>query len=161
MKTKILYIADDGRKFDNILACKKYEKKLERQKKMKEEELSDSFLLSVGFDAKKYKTELEKNRMLSLTWLIFDKYGNIIGLKTSGGGLLERYGINCDFRYASGEDENDPEIMKNWLRKNKLYGHALSSFLNRNSEFYKLSMLEKLKNLSWEVENGEIVNVAW
>lgn len=161
MRIKTLYIADDGKEFNSILDCEKYERELERQKKEESEELSDSFLLSVGFDVKKYETRLEKNQALSLTWLIFDKYGNIKGLKTSGGGLLERFGVKCDFQYVSGDDEENPEIMENWLRKNKLYGNALSSFTNRNTKFYKLNMLEKLKNLCWEIENGEIVNAAW
>ena len=161
MRTKTLYIADDGMEFNSILDCEKYEKELEQQAKAKSEELSDSFLLSIGFDVRKYETKLEKNQVLNLTWLIFDKYGNIIGLKTSGGGLLERYGIKCDFRYVSGDDEDNSEIMENWLRKNKLYEHALSSFSNRNLKFYQLSMIEKLENLGWEIENGKIVNAAW
>lgn len=50
MRTKTLYIADDGKEFDNSIECQKYERQLEQQKKEKSEKLSDSFLLSVGFD---------------------------------------------------------------------------------------------------------------
>ena len=161
---RVAYIAEDGKAFDFETDCKEYEKQLEKQK---EEEYqreiqkrSDEFLLSVGFDAKKYDTELQKNQVLGITWLIFDKYGNIRGLKTIGGGLMERYGIKCDFRYVSG-DRKDPEVMENWLRKNKLYGHSLSSFKNRHPAFYEKNLLEKLENLEWEVKNGELVNNAW
>ena len=161
MRTKTLYIADDGMEFNSSLDCEKYERELERQKKEESKELSDSFLLSVGFDVRKYETELEKNQALSLTWLIFDKYGNIKGLKTSGGVLLERYGIKCDFRYVSGDDEEDTEIMENWLRDNKLYGHALECFSERNPKFYELDMLGKLKNLCWEVKDGKLIDNAW
>lgn len=161
MRTKALFITNDGMEFNHIVDCIKHEKELERQEKVKSEELSDSFLLSVGFDVKKYKTKLEKNQILNLTWLIYDKYGNIVGLKTCGFGLLERHGIKCDFRCVSGDDENDSKIMKNWLTKNKLYAHALSRFTDRNVEFYQLSMIEKLENLGREFKNGEIVNAAW
>lgn len=166
MRRETTYVAEDGKRFDNLLDCENYEKELEKQREeelLKEvKRLSDDFLLSVGFDVSKYNTELEKNQVLNMTWLIFDKFGNIKGLKTCGGGSLERHGIKCDFRYISGDDKNDTEIMENWLRKNKLYGHALSSFADRNYvEFYKWDLLGKLENLCWEVKNGKLVNNAW
>ena len=162
---RTMYIADDGMEFESFCECKRYEKELERQKEeeraLQEKALSDEFLLSVGFDVKKYPTELEKNQALSITWLIFDHYGNSIGLKTSGGGLLERYGITCDFRYVSGDNENDPEIMENWLRENKLYGHALECFAERTPAFYEMPLIEKLENLCWDVGKGKLINTAW
>lgn len=84
-------------------------------------------------------------------------------MKTCGGGLLERHGVTCDFRYVSGdENDNDPEIMDNWLRENKLYGHVLTSFDERPyAEFYQWDLLGKLKNLCWEVKGGQLVNTAW
>lgn len=166
MKTETAYVAEDGKRFECRWDCEKYERELEKKK---EEELmkkvkkaSDAFLLSVGFDTSQYETIREKNDALNLFWLVFDKQGKVYGLKSSGGGLLERHGIKCDFRYVSGDDEEDKEIMENWLRKNKLYGNRLHSFADRkNLEFYEWDLLTKLENLGWEVKNGELANTAW
>lgn len=161
MKSKMIYIADDGTEFDNRLDCEKHERELERRKKEEDKAALDSFLASVGFDSSKFETELEYNNALNATWLIFDKYGNIKGLKTCGGGNLERNGVTFDFRYISGDDRNDSEILENWLRDNKLYGHNLSSFSRRVKAFYEMPFLDKLKNLGWEVKNEQLVNTGW
>ena len=162
---RVAYIAEDSNTFDSAFDCQKYEKDLEKKKEeayqREVQRCSDAFLLSVGFDLEKHNTEIKKNQALGITWLIFDKYGNVRGLKTSGGGLMERHGIKCDFRYVSSDDKKDPETMENWLRKNRLYGHQLSSFTNRHPDFYKKNLLEKLETLDWEIENGEILNTAW
>lgn len=162
---KIQYIAEDGTLFDAQLDCILYERKKAEQEKERllneTRTLSNTFLRSVGFDVESYKTQLQKNRALGRSWIIFDKSGTVKGLKTCGGGLLERDGIRCDFRYVSGDDRNDPEIMENWLRKQGLYGHALGSFADRNPEFYQKDMLGMLKILGWEVQNGALVNNAW
>lgn len=72
-----------------------------------------------------------------------------------------RGGVTYDFRYISGDDKKDPEIMENWLRKQKYYGHNLSSFTERNESFYALDLLGKLKNLGWDVEDGRLVHNKW
>ncbi len=146
MISESIYITDD----------REDDKELNEKKR-----LSSEFLLSVGFDEQKYSTESEKKNILNLTWLIFDKYGNIKGLKTCGCGLIERNGVKCDFRDVEGDNENDPDIMINWLRKNNLYGHRLCSFFNRHIEFYRMNFLGKLEWLEWEVSNGELINTTW
>lgn len=157
---RITYIADDGTKFDTAAECKDYENEQSRLQKEKEQQLSNAFLDNVGFNISQYKTEKALNQAISHAWVIFDKKGHIKGLKICGGELLERDGIKCDFRYVIGE-KDDLETLDNWLRENKLYGHALSSFTDRNPEFYKLDMLYKLHNLGWKVENNRLVNTNW
>lgn len=61
----------------------------------------------------------------------------------------------------SGENKKDPEIMENWLRKNKLYGHALCSFVERRESFYQCDMLRKLQILGWYIKDNKIVKAAW
>ena len=155
MRTRTIYIAEDGKEFDNEHDCRLHEKYLILVKETEEREACEAFFLSIGIDLSTYKTELERNQAIGLAYLVFDKHANVKGIKTVGGGLKKRYGIECDFVYAT-SSADEPEALENWLKENKLYAHALSSFLNRNKAFYEMPLIDKLKNLCWEVENGEL-----
>lgn len=166
MRVERTYIAEDGKKFETPFACMEYEQEVERKKEEEErretKRLSDSFLISVGFNVNAFGNEEQMRKALNLTWLVFDENGNVKGLKTCGGGLLERHGIPCDFRYIAGSSRRDPEIMENWLRRNKWYAHALSSFAERKQqEFYRMDLLGKLQCLGWDVKGGKLVNNMW
>lgn len=158
MRTELIYIADDNKKFANYRDCLQYEKKLEMRKKreyaLQVKEASDRFLMSVGFNPNIYKSSREMNRALDYTWLIFDKYGRMEGLKTC---YSHNYPMNgCDFSYASG-NRKDKTILDNWLREHRLYAHLLRSFVERSYlDFYEWNMLRKLENLGWKVEHGMI-----
>lgn len=160
MKTKTLYIADDGKEFDNRFDCERHEKSLKKKKKAEEKEACEQFFLSIGIDIAAY-TEKERNQIFGISYLVFDKYGEIKGIKTVGGGQKKRYGIECDFKWVSSSDPKDKEALVNWLEEKGLYTHCLSSFLYRTKAFYDRTFLEKLENLCWEVENGELVNTVW
>lgn len=121
---------------------------------------SNEFLKSVGFDVEKYKTTAEYNRAMRNMWLVFDKFGNVKCLKSCGIDDEEN-GIKCDFRYVSGKETDNPEIMSNWLRENKLYAHALCSFVERNPDFYELDPIHKLEYLGWDVKDGKLIKTAW
>lgn len=160
------YIAEDGKVFDNPRECLDYEKEKEKAKmdeaRLKVKKLSDDFLLRVGFDVKKYNTLLELNHAINCTWLVFDAYAKFKCLKTCGNGKSEGNGIKFDFKYVSGDREEDPEILENWLRKNGLYAHALCSFVERShAGFYEWDLQKKLENLTWEFKDGRIIKTKW
>lgn len=94
------------------------------------------------------------NQALNHTWLIFDRYGRVEGLKTC---YSHNYPMNgYDFSYASG-DRKDKTILENWLLEHRLYAQLLRSFTERNYlEFYEWNLLQKLEKLGWKVEYGMI-----
>ena len=50
----------------------------------------------------------------------------------------------------------------NWLKKEKVYAHAASSFNARHLQWYDLTLAEQLKNLGWEFDNnGYVKNTDW
>lgn len=160
------YIANDGTVFETSIDCQEYEKNIEKEEKKKKSQgtkrMSDEFLMSVGFDVTKHKTTAELNQALNHTWLVFDAYGNFQCLKTCGYGADESDGIKFDFKYISGDDRRDSEIMENWLRSKKFYAHALSSFSERQpAEFYEWNLKEKLEFLTWEFKDGKIIKAKW
>ena len=159
MRTKMIYIADDGKEFETVFDCEEYEKEMERKKKEEDKAACEAFFLSIGIDLSAYKTVLELNQNIGLGYLIFDKQGEAKGIKTVGGGASNRYGVVCDFVYVSSSEKSDNTLV-NWLEKHSLYAHALSSFLHRNKEFYEWSLLDKLKNLGWEVKDGLLHNTG-
>lgn len=156
MRTETLYIADDNTVFFKYIDCLQYERNMAERKKRelakKIRETSDQFLLSVGFDSNIYKSLWEKYEALNRTWLVFDRYGEIEGLKTCDNRNYP--GNGCNFCYVSGEDKKDRNIMENWLLDHRLYAQRLCSFVERNLEFYGLDILQKLEHLGWKVKNG-------
>lgn len=159
MKEIKKYISKDGKVFDNPVECADYEKAQKEKEKIRIKKLSDDFLLSVGFNTSKFKSVSELNAEINRHWLIFDKFGKIYGLKTCNNSRNGK--AKSDFQYVSGENKKDPEIMENWLRKNKLYGHALCSFVERRESFYQCDMLRKLQILGWYIKDNKIVKTAW
>lgn len=166
MKEIRKYVAYDGKVFDNPRDCMDYEKEKaeteEKEARMKAKKKSDEFLLSIGFDVKKYNTIAELNHAINHTWLVFDAYANFKCLKTCGNGASDVNGIKFDFRFVSGDDVNDPGILENWLRENCLYAHALCSFVERSyNGFYEWDLQKKLENLTWEFKNGKVIKTSW
>ena len=160
MKDATLYFANDGKEFKTIGACKRHNTIINKKRKAEIKQISDDFLKSVGFDVDNFKTIADCNRAMHNMWIVFDKFGNVNGLKTCGMDD-EEYGIKCDFRYVSGKEIDNPEIMSNWLRENKLYAHALSSFVERSPEFYALNFINKLEYLGWDIKDGHLIKTAW
>lgn len=118
------------------------------------------FFQSVGFDIDSYDTIEECKKAMRNVWLVYDKFGKVKCLKTCGTDEAEN-GTECDFKYVSGEDTDNLQIMSNWLRENQLYASALDIFLDREAEFYRMNLLDKLKYFGWDVENGQLVKTAW
>lgn len=159
MQIEHRYIAEDGIVFDLYSDCRRHEQVLEERRKklhdIKVRKASDRFLRSVGFYPNCYKTVWKKNRALNRTWIVFDKFGQIKGLKTCDSRNYPENG--CDFCYETGEDKSDMTVLAHWLQKNHLYAHLLSSFVEHSYlDFYEWDMLQKLENLCWDVKNGKI-----
>lgn len=159
MRTESLYVANDDTVFRSCGACLRYEnelkKQLEREHTKRVKEASDQFLRSVGFKPGTYGFSAEENHALNRTWIVFDKYGKIEGLKTCCSVNYPKNG--CDFCYVSGKDKRDRTIFENWLKEHRLYAHRLSSFSKRGYlVFYEWDMLQKLENLGWKIKNGMI-----
>lgn len=156
VRTEYTYIADDETKFGSYFACLQYEQGLEIRRKKeyakKVKEASDRFLRSVGFNPDIYSSLWERNQAYNNTWLIFDRYGKVEGLKTCNNLNYPENG--CDFCFVSGEDRKDRTILLNWLLEHRLYAHCLCSFVERNLEFYEWGMIRKLENLGWNVKAG-------
>lgn len=158
MRMEYTCVADDDTKFTNYAECIQYERRLETQKRRLYEqsvrEASNRFLLDIGFDPSAFETLRELNQAYNRTWIVFDYYGNIVGLKTCDNLNYPENG--CDFCYVSGEDKKDRTIMENWLKEHRLFAHCLCSFVERSLEFYKLDLLHKLQILGWKVKHGRL-----
>ena len=114
------------------------------------------FFKSVGFDIDGFDTIEDCKKAMRHVWLIYDKFGNVKCLKTCGA-----KDTKCDFKYLSGEDTDNPQIMSNWLRENQLYASVLYVFFDREPEFYELKLLDKLAYFGWDIKNEQLINTAW
>lgn len=160
VRTKTLYIAVDNVVFESFIDCLQYERHIEEKKKrehaQKVREASNQFLVSVGFSPNIYHSLWEKNAAINRSWLVFDEFGNIEGLKTCDNRNYPENG--CDFCFVSGENKEDRTILENWLTAHRLYAHRLSSFVEQSYlEFYKWGFVQKLENLGWIVKNGVLL----
>lgn len=129
-----------------------YEESMERLKK--ELKVAEEEELKIYIDNwlnEKFGIKSQKEAR-SGVFVVFDKEANFVKTVTCG--------IGADFHYVSPAD--DKETMEYWLKKNKLYAHAASSFCDRNYAWYQKSFKEQLENLCWEFDkNGKLCKTQW
>lgn len=87
-------------------------------------------------------------------FIVFDEEANFVKTVATG------YGE--EFHYVSSTEDEDRDSLEYWLKKNKLYAHRLSSFCDRNYDWYQKSFREQLEYLCWEFDkNGKLSKTQW
>lgn len=149
-------MSDDGKEFETVKDCQKYEEELKEKERISAQ---FKFFNSIGIMDTEESSDF--NQRCNYSHLVFNKKGEVYGIKTIGDGCLERNGIIFDFKYGSSDEKKNMDVMCNWLRQNQLYAHSLSSFRGRHKEWYEMPLLKKLENLAWDVKDGELINLSW
>lgn len=130
-----------------------YEESIEKLKK--ERQLAEEEELNTYIDKwlkEKFGIQNQKEARSGHIFIVFDKDAKFIKTVTCGYGK--------EFQYVSPAE--DKSALEYWLKKNKLYAHAASSFCGRNYAWYQKSFREQLENLCWEFDsNGKLCHTQW
>jgi hypothetical protein len=117
-------------------------KLLKSTKEQERENKEIDFFKSIGVEDFN-SNDVESNQKVNDMFIVFTKKAEFVRVTNPG------------------EFQNFSEF-ENWLKKEKLYGHRLSSFCSRHYEWYDWSLREKLENLCWEfTKSGNLKGTSW
>lgn len=100
------------------------------------------------------RTQKEKNYIKS-AFGVEEVTNNIYIIFTKKAEFIKILKLKEDFEYMSD--------LEDWLKKEKLYAHALSSFIGRHSDWYDWPLIKQLENLEWKVnkKGTQLIGLDW